>query len=92
MNDRNFPYLANFLETWFNASYDFSELEDVINTMKRLEAWENLDLLRNEVNALGDTPLVLFNEFSDAHGGREFTAPRYAHFKELFRDVIIEDS
>lgn len=69
MKDQTFPYLANFLETWFSSSYDFAELEEVIERMKHFQAWENLAFLRHEANALGDTPLGTFNDFSDRHGG-----------------------
>ncbi|WP_414657467.1 hypothetical protein ACINK0_04860 [Deinococcus sp. VB343] len=91
MNERTFPTLANFLETWFCTSYDFDELGDVLARMRRLRAWENLAELRHEANALGDTPLATFNGFSHQHGGRGFTPARFAEFKRLLRAIEIEE-
>ena len=90
MNETTFPYLANFLETWFNTAYDFDELEEVIDLMKRLKAWENLEMLRHEMNALGDTPLSTFNKFSKQHGGRGFTPERFETLKKGLRAIELE--
>ncbi|MCD0170592.1 hypothetical protein [Deinococcus sp. 23YEL01] len=91
MNQETFPYLANFLENWFHTSYDFDELEEVIDRMKRLRAWENLDYLRHELLALGDTPLDTFNKFSRKHGGRGFNEVRFEKFKRILREIEIEE-
>ncbi|RJF69883.1 hypothetical protein D3875_17100 [Deinococcus cavernae] len=91
MNEHTFSHLANFLETWFNASFDFAELEDVLQQMKSLGAWENLDFLRHEALALGDTPLETFNDFSERHGGREFSQARFEKLKQMLREIEVED-
>lgn len=92
MNEQTFPDLANFLEAWFNPSYDFSELEDVIKQMKHLRAWENLNSLRHEANAMGDAPLDTFNEFSAIHGGREFSQARFEKLKRILRSIEVEEN
>lgn len=91
MDDQTFPTLANFLETWFCSAFDFAELEAVIDQMKRLQAWENLDVLRHEAMALGDTPLDVFNAFSDQHSGRAFSTTRFEKFTQLLRAIEVEE-
>ena len=84
MDSRDYPDLENFMSTWFNNSFDFSELDDVLRNMVKLGAYDNLHCLAKEVRTIEEKNIDLdeVNEFFSSIDARKLDLKRFVIFKK----------
>jgi hypothetical protein len=85
--------LENFLETWFNSSFDFGELDYVIDRMKELDAWHNLFELVQEVRSMEERSISVeeINYFCRSKGLRWFTKKSFYDFKRKILESMTDE-
>ena len=52
LNEKEYPKFKYFLEWYFNASADYSELETLVDEYKTIESKDNIEALQIEVKKL----------------------------------------
>lgn len=52
LNEKEYPKFKYFLECYFNASADYSELETLVDEYKTIESKDNIEALQIEVKKL----------------------------------------